>query len=127
MWVFGKKVWRGLLRKGEFGEKVAVDYLRRKSFRILAKNYRLRFGEIDIIAKKGKTLVFCEVKTRESSRFGEPFEAVTETKRERLKKLAEGYLLAEKPDFEEIRFDVISIFIDKEKSIFVNHLEGAFD
>jgi putative endonuclease len=115
------------LRKGEFGEKAAVDYLLRKSFRILAKNYRLRFGEIDIIAKKGKTLIFCEVKTRESSRFGEPFEAVTEAKRERLKKLAEGYLLAEKPDFEEIRFDVISIFIDKEKSIFVNHLEGAFD
>ncbi len=115
------------MRKGEFGEKFAVDYLRRKSFRILAKNYRLRFGEIDIVAKKGKTLVFCEVKTREGSRFGEPFEAVTERKRERLKKLAEGYLLAEKPDFEEIRFDVISIFIDKEKSIFVNHLEGAFD
>jgi putative endonuclease len=114
------------LKKGEFGESIAVDYLLRKSFKILARNYRLRFGEIDIVAKKGKTLIFCEVKTRESGEFGEPFEAVTQGKRERLKKLAEGYLLAEKPDFEEIRFDVVSIFIN-EGSIFVNHLENAFD
>jgi putative endonuclease len=82
-------------------------------------------GEIDLVVSKGATLVFCEVKTRRSGRFGEPFEAVTSTKQVRIRRLAAQWLrergssLAKRPA--EIRFDVVSIL---DGSVAV--LEGAF-
>ena len=71
---------------GDFGEKAAEDYLVEMDYLILERNYRLKFGEIDIIAAKDGGLVFVEVKTRKSNLFGEPSEYVDRKKQERVKK-----------------------------------------
>ena len=113
------------MKLGQRGEIAACDYLRKKGFRILAKNYRLSFGEIDIVAKKGGTLIFCEVKTRTKLSWGEPFEAVDLVKRKRLRMLAEGFIAKEKPTFKSVRFDVISIKT-VEGRMELKHLENAF-
>jgi putative endonuclease len=113
------------------GEQLAARYLRKKRFRILSQNFRTRYGEIDVIACRERLLVFCEVKTRTSSKFGKPVEAITPYKMERLKKLAEIYLARHLKDerITEIRFDVITITFENPKlsQVSINHLENAFD
>ncbi|MCL5292144.1 MAG: YraN family protein [Actinobacteria bacterium] len=103
------------------GEEMACRYLQRRGFRILDRNFRMRTGEIDIIARKGDLIIFCEVKAREGELFGKPFEAVTERKIQRIRRLAESYIAFKKPDFEDARFDVISIENSK-----IEHIENAF-
>ncbi len=110
---------------GKKAEKLAALNLRKAGYCILVKNYRTSFGEIDIVAQLGKTLVFCEVKSRVSPSHGQPFEAVTAHKQKRLKKLAQFYIQKEKPTFQEVRFDVISILFQKNK-VQVVHLPDAF-
>lgn len=109
------------MKLADGGEDLACSHLRRKGFSLVERNFRLRFGEIDIIARKGSLLVFCEVKTRESVKYGRPFEAVTHSKQQRIRRLAEAYLAMKNPSFEDVRFDVISI----EHGI-VDHIENAF-
>ncbi len=105
------------------GEDLAVNYLKKKGYRILEKNYRTPLGEIDIIAEKKGTVVFVEVKTRTSDAFGLPEEAVTRQKQERIKKVALLYLkgLNRVPP---VRFDVLSIELKPEPVI--QHIEYAF-
>ena len=99
---------------GQKGEETAALYLRRKGYKIIEQNYRYsRLGEIDLIAQEGKDLVFVEVKTRSSSSFAEPEEAVNYQKQKRIIKLAQGYLLNQKLDQVSCRFDVVSIIIDQ--------------
>lgn len=99
---------------GQRGEEVAALYLRRKGYKIVEQNYRSsRLGEIDLIAREGKDLVFVEVKTRSSLGFGEPEEAVNYQKQKRMIKLAHYYLLNQKLDQVSCRFDVVSIIIDQ--------------
>ena len=97
------------LTLGQRGEKLALRYLRRKGYVIIAYSQRMRLGEIDLIAVDGKTLVFVEVKTRQSHDKGHPVEAITPHKQEKLTKLALVYLkrhdLLETP----ARFDVVAI------------------
>jgi putative endonuclease len=113
------------------GEQLAAHYLRKKHFRILSQNFRTRYGEIDIIARRERLLVFCEVKTRTSGKFGKAVEAITTYKREKLKKLAEIYLARHLKDsrITEIRFDVITVTFENSKpsQVSINHLENAFD
>lgn len=111
---------------GLLGEQLASRYLRRKGFKILEKNFSTRIGEIDIIAMRQNLLVFCEVKTRLNKEFGEPFEAVTLYKQNRLRRLAEYYLLKHQKYFEEIRFDVISILLEEGDLMKIEHIENAF-
>lgn len=110
---------------GKKAEKLAALNLRKAGCCILAKNYRTSFGEIDIVAQLSKTLIFCEVKSRTGTSHGQPFEAVTPKKQERLRKLAQFYIQKEKPTFEEVRFDVISILFQKGEAQ-VAHLPDAF-
>lgn len=93
---------------GKLGEKKAVDYLRKK-FNIIATNYRTKVGEIDIIAKKGETIIFIEVKSRTSDLKGKPYEAVTSSKIKHLQRAINYYLSQNKLYPSSWRIDVVSI------------------
>lgn len=99
------------MKLGDKGEGLAEKFLRKNGYRIRERNYRTRIGEIDIIADDGDTLVFVEVKTRESIACGLPFEAVTSVKKRKIAGSALLYLkrLKEVPP---CRFDVVSIYYD---------------
>lgn len=95
---------------GQAGEELAVSYLKKKGYRIIERNYRNSFGEMDIIAYEKGTIIFIEVKTRASEEFGMPFESVHRRKRERMKKIALLYLKKLKKEM-PARFDVVSIIM----------------
>ncbi|MCX7725191.1 MAG: YraN family protein [Thermodesulfovibrio sp.] len=105
---------------GKEGEKLAIDYLLSKGYKILERNFRTVFGEIDIIAKHKDFIVIIEVKTRISKRFGKPELSVNYKKQQKLKKLA-LYYLSKKKEEHPVRFDVIAIN-GKE----IEHIENAF-
>jgi putative endonuclease len=94
---------------GEQGESLAVWYLKKSGYKILEQNYRTKLGEIDIIAKEKKTLVFVEVKSRRSIRFGNPKWAITPKKQRTISMVALSYLKATKQSHAKARFDVIAI------------------
>ena len=115
--------------RGSWGEMLAAKYLKRKGYTIVGMNYSCRFGEIDIIAKDSKYIVFVEVKLRKNDDFALAREFVTRAKQERLIKTASLWL-ADNPTEKQPRFDVIEIYApDGEKSLkyTVNHLENAFE
>ena len=105
---------------GDSGEKRAVKYLKRNGWKILKRNYKNPFGEIDIIAKKDDTVAFIEVKTRLSDLYGAPSEAVTEDRKRRYIMGAKHFFAGYKIDF-TIRFDIIEIYRDE-----LNHIENAW-
>ncbi|MGH2706148.1 MAG: YraN family protein [Actinomycetota bacterium] len=107
------------------GEDAASRHLRRRGMRILHRNWRIARGELDIVAREGRTLVFVEVKTRARDDFVEPFEGVHHAKRRRLRRLAEAYCATEAPRFDRCRFDVISVVADR-GALRVEHLVDAF-
>ena len=109
---------------GNKGENWAIKFLKEKGYKILERNLKTPFGEVDIIAKDRNTIVFIEVKTRSSDAFGQPFEAVNYQKQERLKKIALFYLKGIKIDL-PIRFDVMSIIFRNGKTE-INHIINAF-
>ena len=80
---------------GDRGEKLAADYLRSRGYDIIESNFRCREGEIDIVARKGETLVFVEVRTRRGRDFGTPEESISPLKQQRLVSLAEAYVQAQ--------------------------------
>lgn len=110
---------------GKRGEDAACQYLKKKNYTILARNYRKRYGEIDIIAQKGSKIVFAEVKTRSNNRYGIPSEAVVFSKQQKIIKTACAYL-SEHGLVTEVAFDVIEVFISGSKVLSVNHIENAF-
>jgi len=101
-------------RFGKEGESVAVRHLLKSGYLILAQNYRTRYGEIDIIAKDGNTLVFVEVKSRRNESFGNPKYAVTFKKRQKMSMAALDYLKTTKQSNIKARFDVVAICSGKE-------------
>jgi len=108
---------------GNRGEKIATNFLKKQGYRIIEKNYHSRLGEIDIVAKEGKYIVFAEVKTRCSTDFGLPEEALSYDKRRRLSKLALGYLTHRRIKDTNCRFDVVSILMDNNRANKVNHIK----
>lgn len=110
---------------GKEGEEIALHFFRKKGFRIIEKNYRTPFGEIDIIAKEKDILVFIEVKTRADNSFGYPFEAVTPRKREKIRRVALSFLKKYKKEL-PARFDVLSITLDGDKRN-IEHIKDAFE
>ena len=109
-------------QKGNLGEEMAAKYLRRHGYKILARQYAVPFGEIDIVCMdRRKTLVFTEVKTRSDARFGEPREAVTLAKQKTIARVAEMYMLENHIAGCAVRFDVVEILGDK-----LNHIVNAF-
>lgn len=115
------------LMLGRLGENKAVDFLKKKGFRLLERNYRCKLGEIDIIAMKGETLVFVEVRCRSSETFGLPQESVNWRKQSKIRRIAQQYLNARSEKDIKARFDVIAIMIDKEERLVkIEHIENAF-
>ena len=104
------------------GEDLACAYLKKHRYAIIARRYRTRFGEVDIIAVRRNALVFCEVKARSSERYGTPAEAVTWKKQRKIFLTAQAYLL-EHPHDGETRFDVLEVNLS---SGMVRHIENAF-
>jgi len=111
---------------GKAGEEVAIQFLKKKNYRIIERNFRFFRGEIDIIAYEGKTLVFIEVKTRKSKAFGLPEESVTFRKQQQIKKIAQGFLMRNNLRDIECRFDVISLSSQKNGSFKIKHFHNAF-
>ena len=116
---------------GRAGEVKAAEFLRKKGYKILDKNYKTHIGEIDLIAKDGDTLVFIEVKTRMDDAFGAPSEAVTLKKQEKYVLVATEYLVRNHLNDTPCRFDVIEIYGEILPSGFrvsaFNHIKNAFD
>lgn len=111
---------------GTLGEWVAADFLERLGYRIVERNYTYgRAGEIDIVARDGEVLVFCEVKARTSDRCGEPEYAITRKKQAQLRYLATAYLYEHGIDEQEVRFDAVAITFDGRCSK-IDHFKNAF-
>lgn len=106
---------------GAAGEDLAAAWYERRGYRVVARNWRCRQGELDLIVRTGATVVFCEVKSRSSLAFGSPFEAVTAEKRRRIRHLAAVWLDSSKTGVAEIRFDVVGVLDGQ-----VEVIEGAF-
>lgn len=113
------------MTSGPWGEEQAAAFLRHKGWRIIARNYRTRYGELDIIAENEKYLVFAEVKTRKNDSFAKAREAVTPKKQERLRITAE-YWLQEHPTELQARFDVIEVYGTPGRRAEIIHIENAF-
>jgi putative transposase len=94
---------------GDQGEDLAAAALKKQGYKILERNFVTPLGEIDLIAREGKTVVVVEVKTRKSTRFGSPQEAVSVTKQQRLRRLADYYLKAKRLTEAPVRFDVVAV------------------
>ena len=110
---------------GRAGEQLAVQYLERAGLRILDRNWRCADGEIDIVASERRMLVVCEVKTRSGTRFGTPLEAITRTKRMRLRRLASRWLVAHGVLFDEVRIDVIGLIRGADGQYQIEHVRGV--
>jgi len=95
---------------GARGEDLAVRYLKKKGYKVIERNYRCQWGEIDLVAREGDTLVFVEIKSRSSSGFGLPQDAVNRFKQNKLIEVARAYV-AERRLTEDItmRFDVVAV------------------
>jgi putative endonuclease len=112
---------------GSFGEDLAVRWYLARGYRLLARNWRCRVGELDIVAGKGSLVVFCEVKARSSAAFGLPVEAVGPVKQLRSRRLAAAWFAAQGAGGREargggpVRFDVASVLSGK-----IEVIEGAF-
>jgi putative endonuclease len=100
------------MRLGKTGEDLACRELQRRGYEIVARRYRRRSGELDIIARDGATIVFVEVKTRRGRMFGDAVEAVTAWKQRRMSRLAAEYLMRHRLSHCPCRFDVVSIHFD---------------
>jgi putative endonuclease len=121
---------------GRRGEQLAVDHLTRRGFGILERNYRTRWGELDVVAFDGHILTFCEVKTRRArtgtaaSPLGaNPFDAVTPRKRSQVRKMAAQWLIErrDRPYAAVVRFDAIGVTFEPSGDLVaLEHLEGAF-
>ncbi|MBE7011571.1 MAG: YraN family protein [Ruminococcaceae bacterium] len=114
---------------GNIGEEIAVKYFLKNKYKILERNYVAGKGEIDIIARKKKTIIFVEVKTRQNENFGTPAEAVDYRKKKKIIETAEKYIYDNKPNT-DFRFDVVEVYgvftgddFEFEK---IEHIEDAF-
>ena len=106
---------------GRYGESIAEQYLKKQKYKIVDRNFFCHFGEIDLIAWDGESVIFVEVKSRKDDQFGLPREAVTWRKQQTIVKCATYWLYKNKQTGVPVRFDVIEILGDK-----INHIKDAF-
>jgi len=120
----------GRQRLGRRGEHLAAEHLVRRGFAIVERNYRTRWGELDIVAFDGRTLAFCEVKSRRlAPGAGHPFEGLRTLKQAQVRKMAGRWLIdrRQRPYAEIVRFDAIGVTFDfAGKLVGIEHLEAAF-
>ena len=123
---------RGIYNKisGQCGEDAAAEFLKKKKYKIIERNYKNKIGEIDIIARTKTDLVFVEVKTRSSEKFGTPAEAVTYYKKQKIVNTARYYLM-KNPTGLNISFDIIEVYGKFDGTQFVceniNHYPYVFE
>ena len=112
---------------GAAGEQAAADWYEAGGYRVLDRNWRVREGELDLVALTSDgVVVFCEVKTRTSDRFGAPVEAVTTTKQRRIRTLAAQWLAAHPEVGGAIRFDVASVLVAQDAPVVVEIVQAGF-
>ncbi len=111
---------------GQAGEQLAADFLKRKGYTIVQRNFRCAAGELDIIARDNDYLVFVEVKTRRNHNYGSPLEAVDFRKQRQICRTALCYLQKHSAEDQNIRFDIIAITITATKPL-IEHITEAFD
>ncbi|MCL2533988.1 MAG: YraN family protein [Nocardiaceae bacterium] len=114
------------LALGAMGEALAAERLTASGMRILDRNWRCRHGELDLVAVDGDTVVFVEVKTRSGLGFGSPAEAVTYAKQRRIRMLAQRWLSESERHWPHVRFDVVSVLVDRRRDPEVTHLVAVF-
>ena len=115
-------------KRGAWGETVALEYLKRKNYAAVAKGFRTRFGEIDLIVKDGEYIVFVEVKTRKNANFAHAREYVGKAKQSKLRATANIWLASRKTKLQP-RFDVIEVYAplgEQTENPEIIHIENAF-
>lgn len=115
------------VKTGPYGEEIAASFLQAQGYEIIERNYRKRFGEIDIIAEDGEALVFIEVKTRKSNRFGSPLEAVDIRKQQKMSRVALAYLNSFEITDRAARFDVVAILLQGNLPPEIDLVKNAFE
>lgn len=116
---------QGTKAVGVFGEDLAARYLIDRGMTILDRNWRCSHGELDLVARDGDCIVFCEVKTRRGTGFGEPVEAVGWRKAARLRRLAAAWLAGTGQSAESVRIDVVGILLRAGQPPLVRHVAGV--
>jgi len=116
---------RSRVALGKIGEDLACRELQRRGYAILARRYRRRTGELDIIARDGPTVVFIEVKAREGRKFGDAVDGVTGLKRRRMTRVALEYLVRHRLTDCPCRFDVVSVHMENEQPV-IELYQNAF-
>lgn len=111
---------------GQRGEALAAEFLRARDWVIVARNYRCRLGEIDLVALDGATLVFVEVRSRSGARLGTPLESVDPRKQARVARVARHFVATRGFADRDARFDVVGVRFDREPPA-VEHVAGAFE
>lgn len=112
---------------GQRGEQLAVAYLEKNGYQIIARNWHCQYGELDIIARQAQTLVFIEVKTRHSQTTQDSFAAITPGKRKRLIATARMYLHETEQDDMMWRIDAIGIALNSDQKPVIDHVEDALE
>src|SRR3954454_22856429 len=113
---------------GRLGERLAADHFARLGYEVLARNHQTRWGELDLVAYDGDTLVFCEVKTRRGTS-RTPLEAITPAKARHVRRMAAAWLAEtrDRPHAADLRFDAIAVSVDATGRLqALDHLEGCF-
>lgn len=114
---------------GRLGEQLAADHFGRLGYDVLARNHHTRYGELDLVLSDGRTLVFCEVKTRRIGSGGDPFEALHPAKQEQVRRMAAAWLAepSDRPWHDDLRFDAVGVLVDRfDELVRLDHLQGAF-
>jgi len=114
-------------KSGMQGQQDAEAFLLARGYRILERNYRVRDGEIDLIARHGSYIVFIEVKFRSGAGYGYPRESVGAVKQRRIIKTAMHYIAVRGLDNQDFRFDVVEVLARDKQRVEINHIENAFD
>ncbi|TAM71265.1 MAG: YraN family protein [Microbacteriaceae bacterium] len=109
---------------GRRGEELAADYLQGHGYRLIDRNWRCNQGEVDLIVERGGETVFVEVKTRRSTHFGHPFEAITPAKMARLRRLAGAWCAESEQPVGRVRVDAVAVIADGD-DVTIEHLEGV--
>lgn len=123
----GFAVTKRNLSLGASGEEIASCFLKENGYKILKKNYKTKFGEIDIIAKDEDTFAFIEVKTRYSDRFGSPVEALSKSKQRHISKVALWFLKENNLWDRKARFDVVSVVYSSKDNPKLELIKNAFE
>ena len=113
---------------GRLGERLAAEHFSRLGYEVLARNHHTRWGELDLVLSDGRTLVFCEVKTRRLGS-GEPFENLNPAKQEQVRRMAAAWLAlpSDRPWHDDLRFDAVGVLVDRRDALVrLDHLQGAF-